>query len=66
MALGTVLKVIAVMEMKILAQKIVGCKKRTLWKKWMNLKIQMKVISFLHMRGQVNVNLCKYTSLLNL
>ncbi|XP_065489797.1 cationic amino acid transporter 2 isoform X2 [Caloenas nicobarica] len=57
MALGTVLKVIIAMEMMILVQKIVGCKKRTLWKKWMNLKMQMKVISFLHVRGQVNVSL---------
>lgn len=66
MASDTVLKVIVVMGMTILVQKIVGCKKRTLWKKWMNLKMQMKVINFLHMRGQVNVNLCKHTSLLNL
>lgn len=28
--------------------------------------MQMKVINFLHVKGQVNVNLCKHTSLLNL
>lgn len=66
MASDTVLKVIVVMDMMILVQKIVGCKKRTQWKKWMMLKMQMKGINFFHMKGQVNVKLCKHTNLLNL
>lgn len=66
MASDTVLKVIVVMDMMILVQKIVGCKKRTQWKKWMMLKMQMKGINFFHMKGQVNVKLCKDTNFLNL
>lgn len=63
MASDTVLKVIVAMEMMILVQKIVGCKKRT---QWMTLKMQMKGINFFHLKGQVNVKLCKHTNLLNL
>lgn len=63
MASDTVLKVIVSMEMMILVQKTVGCKKRT---QWMTLKMRMKGINFFHMKGQVNVKLCKHINLLNL